>query len=150
MAHITDKLHEDHQKVEQLFKKLLDTSDGAEKTRRDLCQKLKEELLAHAEFEEEVFYPTVRERDGVDKQVEHSIEEHQEVKTMLQEIEAMDTTSPEFLDKITELQAAVQEHVDEEESELFPAARKVIEKQEGEEMSRQHDEMVRQHSQAPR
>lgn len=150
MPHITEKLHEDHQKVEQIFRKLKDTTDDAEKTRLDLCQKLKHELLAHAEFEESVFYPTVRERNGADQRVSEAIEEHQQVKSMLEEIEQMEPTSAVFLDKIAELESAVQHHVDEEESEIFPVARKTIEENEGEQMSQRHDQMVQQYMQSAR
>ena len=150
MPHITDKLHQDHEKVEQLFRKLKDTTDGAEKTRLELCQKLKHELLAHAEFEEAVFYPTVRERNGVGQQIQEGIEEHNEVKRMLEEIEALEPTSSEFMDKIEELEQAVRHHVDEEESEIFPVAKKVIDKDEGEQMSTRHDEMAQEHMRAAR
>lgn len=150
MPHITEKLHKDHEKVEQLFRKLKETTDRAEKTRLDLCQKLKHELLAHAEFEEAVFYPAVRERNGVGQQIKEGIEEHNEVKRMLEEIEAMEPTSAEFMDKIEELEQAVQHHVDEEESEIFPVAKKVIDKTEGEQMSKRHDEMAQEHMRAAR
>lgn len=150
MPHVTAKLHQDHEKVEQIFRKLKDTTDRAEKTRRDLCQKLKHELLAHAEFEEAVFYPAVRERNGVGQQIKEGIEEHDQVKRMLEEIEAMEPTSAEFMDKIEELEQAVQHHVDEEESEIFPVAKKVIDKEEGEEMSKRHDEMAQEHMRAAR
>lgn len=150
MPHITEKLHKDHEKVEQLFRKLKETTDRAEKTRLDLCQKLKHELLAHAEFEEAVFYPAVRERNGVGQQIKEGIEEHNEVKRMLEEIEAMEPTSAEFMDKIEELEQAVQHHVDEEESEIFPVAKKVIDKTEGEQMSKRHDEMAQEHMRAVR
>ena len=150
MPHITQKLHQDHQKVEQIFRKLMETGDGADKTRLDLCQKLKHELLAHAEFEEAVFYPAVRDRNGVGQQVKEGIEEHNQVKRMLSELEEMEPTSPVFMEKIEELQQAVQHHVDEEESEIFPAAKKLIDKDEGEQMSRRHDEMVQEHMRAAR
>jgi hemerythrin superfamily protein len=150
MPYITEKLHQDHQKVEEIFRKLMETGDGAEKTRLDLCQKLKHELLAHAEFEESVFYPAVRDRNGVGQQVKEGIEEHNQVKGMLSEIEEMEPTAPEFMEKIEEIQQAVQHHVDEEESEIFPAAKKLIDKDEGEEMSTRHDEMVQEHMRAAR
>ena len=142
--HIIDKLHEDHEKVESLFRKLKDTTDGAEKTRADLSAKLRQELLAHSEFEENVFYPTVRERDGVGRQVKQAFEEHQEVKQMLDELDSMDPTSAEFMETVAELEAAVREHVDVEESDIFPAAKKAIGEDEGAEMARRHDEAARQ------
>lgn len=146
MPHITAKLHDDHRKVEQIFNKLKDTTDGAEKTRLDLCKKLKNELLAHAEFEEAVFYPAIQERNVAD--VSDALEEHQEVKRMLEEIEQMGVASEQFMDKILELEEAVQHHVEEEENEMFPLAKKAIAKDEGEEMSQRHDQMAREHMRA--
>src|SRR3546814_4087998 len=98
MPHITAKLHEDHRKVEQIFRKLKDTTDRAEKTRLDLCNKLKHELLAHAEFEEAVFYPAIRERNGAD--IREALEAHQQVKSMHQEIEQIDPPSAALIDTI--------------------------------------------------
>src|SRR3546814_11203437 len=129
MPHITAKLHEDHRKVEQIFRKLKDTTDRAEKTRLNLCNKLKHELLAHAEFEEAVFYPAIRERNGAD--ISEALEEHQQVKSMLEEIEQMEPASAEFMDKILGLEAALKHHVEEEENELFPGDMKAIEKENG-------------------
>lgn len=148
MPHITAKLHEDHQKVEKIFQKLKDTSDGAEKTRRDLCQKLKNELMAHAEFEEAVFYPAVRDRAEAD--ISEAVQEHKEVENMLEEIEQMEPASEAFMEKVLQLEEAVKHHVDEEENEIFPLAKDAIDKEEGEQMSQQHDEMVREHIQAAR
>src|SRR3546814_14486918 len=121
MPHITAKLHEDHRKVEQIFKKLRDTTDRAKKTRLDLCNKLKHELLAHAEFEEAVFYPAIRERNGAD--ISEALEEHQPVKSMLEEIEQMEPASAEFMDKILELEEAGKNHVQEEDKGRFPGPR---------------------------
>lgn len=148
MQHITEKLHDDHEKVNRIFKQLNDTSDHAEKTRLDLCQKLKDELLAHAKFEEEVFYPSLRSRDGADELVAEAIGEHQQVESMLNEIERVSPASQDFMEKISELESAVQHHVEEEEREMFPIARKVFQGEEGEQMARQHDEMVQQYMQS--
>src|SRR3546814_2381411 len=126
-------------KVEQIVKKCRGTTDRAKRTRLDLCNKLKHELLAHAAFEEAVFYPAIRERNGAD--ISEALEEHQQVKSMLEEIEQMEPASAEFTDKILELEEAVKHHVEEEENELFPVARKAIEKDEGEQMSQRHDQM---------
>ena len=148
MPHIIERLHQDHEKVEQLFEKLLDTGDGAEKSRRQLCEQLAEELKAHSEFEEEVFYPAVRDAGGkADDEVDEALEEHEEVKQMLDQIESLDPTSEEFLDLVMELRDAVQEHVRREEAEIFPMAKDAIEQDAAQQMTERHDKMAAEHAQ---
>lgn len=144
MPHIIEKLHQDHERVEQLFAKLQTTSASAKKTRETLCQTLAQELKAHTQFEERVFYPAVRESgDSAGPKVKHAIEEHREVERMLMRLEKIDVASEEFMDLIGQLQDAVQEHVREEEDEIFPLAKKGIEEEDSTQMVIRHDKMVR-------
>ena len=144
--HITEKLHKDHEKVDRLFSKLLDTTSGAEKTRTDLFAKLREELEAHTEFEENVFYPAVRgDSNDAEELVDVAEEEHAQVDKLLEELSGMDATSDEFLDRLKLLKQAVQEHVEREEGDIFPIARDLLDKQDAEQMSGKHDRMVQEH-----
>lgn len=148
MPHIIERLHQDHERVEQLFKKLLDTSDGAKKARGKLFQQLMRDLKAHTQFEERVFYPAVRESgDGAGPMIRHAIDEHREVERMLMRLEKIDVNSEEFMELIGELQDAVQKHVREEEDEIFPLAERGIEEEDAAQMTLRHDRMVRDYRQ---
>lgn len=146
MTHITDTLHQDHQKVSQLIGKLKGTGGGEQKTRGSLCRQIKHELMAHSEFEEEVFYPALREGSPEGgPEVEAAFEEHEEVEQMLDEIEQMDPTSNEFMTAIDQLEQAVLEHVQHEESRIFPIAQQLLKEADAAQMSREHDQMVQAH-----
>lgn len=129
-------LEQDHEKVKGLFKKLADTSDGAQKTRENLFKELATELTVHAKVEEAIVYPRLKEFDELSEQVAEGIDEHKEAEALLEELAGMETTDKEWSAKLKELQAAVEHHVKEEEQELFPEARDFIDKDEATELGK--------------
>lgn len=141
---IYEMLRKDHETVKQAIAKILDTTDGAKKTREDLFQKIKHELEVHTRFEEEVFYPTFRE-DKPDKEakeeVKDALNEHDEAKKMLAKLEKMDKTSDEFIETLKELQKALEHHISDEEDEMFPQARKAVDDDAAVEMAERYREM---------
>ena len=75
-------------------------------------------------MEEQFVYPLVRAKvDGGDDLVDHGIEEHQEVKRLLAEIEKLDAGSAEFTSKMDKVMSSVREHVQEEEGDVLPKLR---------------------------
>lgn len=120
-------LKDDHKTVEKLFKSFEKAGDRAHKTKRDLVDRMIEELSVHAAIEEQVFYPEIRRLvpDQEDMCLE-SIEEHHIVKWVLSELEGMDPEHERFEAKATVLMEQVRHHVDEEESDLFPAVRSAL------------------------
>ena len=120
-------LKNDHKTVEALFKKFEKAGDNAHKTKRDLADKIVEELSVHAVIEEQVFYPAVREAvpDEEDTVLE-SLEEHHVVKWVLSEIDGMSPEAERFDAKVTVLIENVRHHMEEEETELFPEVRKAL------------------------
>ncbi|MDQ6910315.1 MAG: hemerythrin domain-containing protein [Actinomycetota bacterium] len=120
-------LKQDHKTVEGLFKKFEKAGDNAYKTKREIADKIVEELSVHAFIEEQVFYPAVREAvpDEEDMVLE-SLEEHHVVKWVLSEIDGMSPEAERFDAKVTVLIENVRHHVEEEETELFPEVRKAL------------------------
>ena len=62
-------------------------------------------------------------RDELKDMVEEALEEHQEVKTLLEEIEGLDPDGDQFSASLEELMENVEHHVAEEEDEMFPKVR---------------------------
>src|SRR5438270_8953801 len=54
-------LTQDHERVQKMFKDYEKLGDAASATRQKLAQQICEELTIHAQVEEEIFYPVVRE-----------------------------------------------------------------------------------------
>ncbi|MGZ4485851.1 MAG: hemerythrin domain-containing protein [Nocardioidaceae bacterium] len=118
-------LKDDHKTVEKLFKQFEKAGDDAHKTKRDLVDRIIEELSVHAFIEEQIFYPVAREAvPETENHVLESLEEHHIVKWVLEELRGMDPEDERFDAKVTVLMENVRHHVEEEEQEWFPEVRK--------------------------
>ena len=94
-----DLLLEDHQKVRELLSQLTSTTNRAVKKRGELLQKIKQEILVHAQIEEEIFYPAFRDSDADEagKLYHEAKEEHRAVSALvLPDLEETDPSSDEF------------------------------------------------------
>lgn len=120
-------LKEDHRTVEQLFKRFEQAGDRAHVQKRQIVDRIIEELSVHAAIEEQVFYPVARTTvpDTEDIALE-SLEEHHVVKWLLEELVDMDPAQERFDAKVTVLIENVRHHVEEEENEFFPMVRKAL------------------------
>jgi hemerythrin superfamily protein len=120
-AQATSMLRKDHEKVRSIFRKWEDAEDD-KVLRAQLVQQASRELTVHAEIEEKIFYPAVRDagRRDPEKLVRESYEEHKIVKTLIEELAGMTPSDPQFEAKFTVLKELVEHHADEEENDLFP------------------------------
>ena len=84
-------LRTDHKTVEQLFKRFEKAGDRAHVEKREIVDRIIEELSVHAAIEEQVFYPVARATvpDTEDIALE-SLEEHHIVKWVLSELADLD------------------------------------------------------------
>ena len=117
-------LRNDHKTVEQLFKRFEKAGDRAYVEKREIVDRIIEELSVHAAIEELVFYPVTRATvpDTEDIALE-SLEEHHIVKWLLSELVDLDPRDERFDAKVTVLIENVRHHVEEEESDFFPKVR---------------------------
>jgi hemerythrin superfamily protein len=120
-------LRNDHKTVEQLFKRFEKAGDRAHVQKRQIVDRIIEELSVHAAIEELVFYPVARATvpDTEDIALE-SLEEHHIVKWLLSELEDLDPAHERFDAKVTVLMENVRHHVEEEESDFFPKVRREL------------------------
>lgn len=117
-------LKDEHKTVEKLFKRFEKAGDHAYVEKRDIADRIIEELSKHAAIEEMLFYPVTRATvPDTDDIVLESLEEHHVVKWVLSEIEATDPSDERFDAKVTVLIENVRHHVKEEEEEYFPQVR---------------------------
>jgi hemerythrin superfamily protein len=120
-------LKDDHRTVERLFKRFEKTGDRALVDRRRIVNEIIRELSIHAELEETIFYPAVREAvPPTGDMVLESLEEHHVVKWLLSELDGMAPDAERFEAKVTVLMENVRHHVEEEESDLFPKVRRAL------------------------
>ena len=120
-------LTEDHRTVEKLFKRFEKTTDRALKTRADLVARMLRELSIHAAIEEQLFYPRLRiAGEKLKDEVLEGLEEHHVVKELLAELQRMTPESERFEAKVTVLMENVRHHIQEEEGDMFPRARRAL------------------------
>lgn len=118
-------LTQDHDNVKALFEKYEATGEKAHATKKKLATQICLELTKHATAEEEIFYPAVRETGGDSEElVDEATVEHASVKDLITQILAMEPGDELYDAKIKVLSEQVEHHVEEEESEMFPKAKK--------------------------
>ena len=116
-------LKSQHREVEKLFSKIESAKDSRVKER--LFGELADSLAGHATIEEHQFYPAVRAKRTEDILLE-SLEEHLGIKRVLADLLQLDADDETFDAKITVLKEQVEHHVGEEEKDLFPKVKKVL------------------------
>lgn len=128
-------LKEDHEKVAGLFEQIETDEDGA--NQEQLFAQIKQELDVHANAEEKVFYPRLKEIAEMRDITFEAIEEHQEIKNLLAELETMSADDDDWEDTISELRDTVEHHVEEEEGEMFPQVREILSQEEINQLGKQ-------------
>jgi hemerythrin superfamily protein len=119
---ITELLHEDHQKVKDLFFQFTETESSDEK--EQLVHQILTELFIHATVEEEIVYPAVEvEAEDAEDLIDEAETEHHVVKVLMAELSKMTAEDDHFESKVTVLCELVSHHVREEEKEMFQKLR---------------------------
>lgn len=118
-------------KANELFERLLGTSDSAVRTRERLFAELKDELRLLATLQEEHLFPVLR-RHGMQELVQEAINDNEATSVLLAEIEEMPKNSNVLLGKLTELKRVFQQHIRDDKKELLPAVLKVLSDEEAE------------------
>lgn len=119
-------LKADHKKVAGILEKIDATTERGVKTREELFMQVKTELDVHAHIEETIFYPELEQADETHDITLEAFEEHRLVKQLLAELETMDKGDEQWTARFTVLKENVEHHVEEEETEMFPKAKKVL------------------------
>ena len=122
-------LKADHAKVKRLLRELDQTTERAVKERERLVREIERELKTHAQIEEELFYPTFKKvSEGTDAEdlFYEATEEHHVVDMVLPALKAANPKSHEFAAKAKVLKDLVEHHAQEEETEMFPKAQRLL------------------------
>ena len=126
-------LKNDHAEVRELLGELAETTTRAVKKRKELVEDIAAKLKAHTTIEEEIFYPAFRkagEKGDDDKMYFEALEEHRAAGDLvLPDLLKTDPASERFSGRAKVLKELVEHHADEEEKEMFPRARKLMDAQ---------------------
>jgi hemerythrin-like domain-containing protein len=128
-------LKKDHQKVRSLFERI-DAEDSASE-REQLFNEVQELLMSHSELEETVLYPILEDKELTTDLAESSYDDHEDMRDLLDHLDMLEKDDPEWISLFRQLRESTEHHIDEEESELFPKARKALSRYELEDLSNQ-------------
>jgi hemerythrin superfamily protein len=122
-----DLLDADHRNVKKMFKEYDELAGSkarsAAQKKMDLARQICQELTVHAQVEEEIFYPALREAIKDTDLLAEAEVEHQTAKDLIAQIESMDDADEMFDAKVKVLGEYIDHHVKEERGEIFPKAR---------------------------
>jgi hemerythrin superfamily protein len=118
-------LTQDHENVKALFEQYDQLSDRSRASKKKLATQICLELTKHATAEEEIFYPAVRASAGdAEDMVDEAIVEHASAKELIAQILSMAPDEDLYDAKVKVLCEQIEHHVEEEEGEMFPKAKK--------------------------
>jgi hemerythrin superfamily protein len=118
-------IKKDHQEVASLFRRLK-AAEGFCETSEQLFAQLREELELHTHAEERVLYSALQEAEGTQELVEAALNDHKLVQELLDELAALRMDDEVWNEKLEVLEEHVEDHVEEEEGDIFDVARRLF------------------------
>jgi iron-sulfur cluster repair protein YtfE (RIC family) len=116
-------LKEDHKKVKSLFSEV--ESGGS----KEVFAKIEQELKVHMDAEEKFLYPVLeKHQQELKEKALESFEEHHVAKQSLKEITKLSPSDEHWKAKVSVLKEMIDHHIEEEEKQLFPMAKKALDK----------------------
>lgn len=137
---IFDRIKQDHDEAREVMSKLKDTTERAKKTRQDLFNHFKLDMWVHHKVEEAVFYSILRETKEMHGDSMEAYNEHHIANGMIEELDTFPVDSEDWLVKFKALTELVEHHMDEEEEDFFPTAKKLLDKETQELMGERFDQ----------
>ncbi len=135
---IYEVLKKDHQKLQNIMDEIDETANQPaaeqESGRSKLLGTMKNILLAHAKTEEAIFYKSIIDQPATHDLTMEALEEHKQAERLLLELEDLAPGDERWMSKFKTLRAGIEHHIEEEEKEMFKKAKKVLTKDEAEEM----------------
>jgi hemerythrin-like domain-containing protein len=138
---IYEELMKDHRKVMDLFNQLISQADATAEVRNGLIDQIRDELIPHSRAEEAVFYNSLREIPEVKGLVMHGYAEHMEAETLLRTLQVTGKVDAGWRTVAEKLRDALAHHIEEEETEIFDAAKQVLAAEEAEMIGKAFVEM---------
>jgi len=123
-------LETDHRRFEDLLKQGQDTTERAVKQRTNLLDTLTAELNVHELIEEKVLYPALKPHAEARDIVLEGYQEHHVADLLVKELHQLARDNEQWGAKFKVLKESLEHHIEEEESQMFPAARQVLTREE--------------------
>jgi hemerythrin superfamily protein len=121
---IFTKLKRDHRMVSMMLQSIQFMPRTQVKARKELFNKMKTALLAHAKSEEALIYPALRAKRASHVEALEAFAEHQIIHELINELSRLNAGKDEFDAKLRLLKEVIMHHVREEESTVFRLMKK--------------------------
>lgn len=125
MMNIFEALRDSHQRQRELAEQLVQTA-GDSPQRRDLFDRFKNELFAHAVAEDRYFYIPLMMTDSGLNITRHALAEHHQMDELLEQLTDLEFNDPRWLRTAKKLVDTVHHHLEEEEQGFFQQAGKIL------------------------
>jgi hemerythrin-like domain-containing protein len=123
-------LEQDHRRFEALLKEGEETTDRAVKKRTELLKTLTAALKRHEQMEEKVLYPALKPHGEARDLVLEGYQEHHVADVIIGELRTLAKDDERWGAKLKVLKENLEHHIQEEEGQMFPIARAVLEHEE--------------------
>lgn len=126
-------LKQDHKLVKDLLGQLAESTTRAVKKRAELLHEIQINLKAHTTIEEEIFYPAFKAagKKEEEKMYFEALEEHRAAEDLvLPDLLGTDPSTEQFSGRAKVLKELIEHHIEEEETEMFKDAKKLLSKEE--------------------
>ena len=118
-------IEKDHEGIASLFRRLK-AAEGFSETSEQLFAQLREELELHAHAAEQVWYPALREAEGTQELLGEALDDHALVQELLDELAVSPMGDEAWYEQLEVLAEHVEDHVEEEEDDIFDVARQLF------------------------
>ena len=120
-----DLLESDHKAVKKMFMDYATLCEGGSPApaKRMLATRICQALTVHAQIEEEIFYPQVRQVIGENPLMDEALQQHAGAKKVIARIEAMKEADSGRDAAVKQLGILIDQHVLEEREQIFLQAR---------------------------
>jgi hemerythrin-like domain-containing protein len=142
-------LKQDHKLVKDLLGQLTESTTRAVKKRGELLREIHINLKAHTTIEEEIFYPAFKSagKKEEEKMYYEALEEHRAAEDLvLPDLMKTDPATEQFSGRAKVLKELIEHHIEEEETEMFKDAKKLLSKEQlselGAEMEARKAELI--------
>ncbi|WP_332670955.1 hemerythrin domain-containing protein [Aromatoleum sp.] len=120
----THQIRTDHTHVLSIFHQY--ETDTAPQTKKALVNSACLSLEIHAQLEEEIFYPAMRQAMAEGGTVDKAVSEHEEHRRLIAQLRMMEPTDMDYDETFMTLMRDVLRHVAEEETILLPKAERLL------------------------
>ncbi len=134
-------LERDHRRLEELLKKVEETTPRAVKGRNELLDTITNELNAHELIEEKILYPALKSHPEAKEIVLEGYQEHHVADLLVKELHGLAKSDERWGPKLKVLKENIEHHIEEEEKKMFPTGRSVLSRPQLEELGARMETM---------